>query len=295
MQLGHVRTPTGVQLFAQADGRRLLVRDAVPGAPDTLDDLVRSPADWLVRIEQALGERGEPIGGDPVTLGPPLLRPASIIAIGLNYADHCREFGTTPPTSPVVFTKAPQSVIADGDVITWPTRVTDAVDWEVELGVVIGRRTRDVPVEEALDAVFGYTVVNDVTARDIQSAEQQWVRAKSLDTFCPLGPVVVTADDIADPQSLRITSRLNGEVMQDSSTKEMIFSVAELISRLSESLTLVPGDVIATGTPLGVGAFRTPPVFLRDGDVIDVEVEGIGKLTNPCRAVRAASTMKENA
>ncbi|QDC26752.1 fumarylacetoacetate hydrolase family protein [Georgenia yuyongxinii] len=228
----------------------------------------------------------------------PLLTPSSVLAIGLNYADHCREFGTTPPDTPVIFTKAPQSVLGDGDAITWSTDITDAVDWEAELGVVIGRRTRNVSVAEALDAVFGYTVVNDVTARDIQKAEAQWVRAKSLDTFCPMGPVIVPAREIPDPQALAIRSRLNGQVMQDSSTAEMIFPVAELISYLSASLTLVPGDVIATGTPLGVGAFRTPPVFLRDGDTIEVEIERIGTLTNTCRtlaAVPTTSTTKEQA
>jgi 2-keto-4-pentenoate hydratase/2-oxohepta-3-ene-1,7-dioic acid hydratase in catechol pathway len=295
MRLGHLRTSAGIRAFAEADGRRIPVDGALPDAPATVDELVRSPVDWLSRLEQALLEQGEPIDGDTPALAPPLLRPSSIIAIGLNYADHCREFGTTPPNSPVVFTKAPQSVIADGDLISWPTSVTRSVDWEVELGVVIGRPTKDVPVAEALDAVFGYTVINDVTARDIQAAEQQWVRAKSIDTFCPMGPVIVPARDMPDPQSLRISSRLNGQVMQDSSTKEMIFSVAELISLLSESLTLVPGDVIATGTPLGVGAFRTPPVFLRDGDIIEVEIEKIGKLTNTCRERAATSDTKENA
>jgi 2-keto-4-pentenoate hydratase/2-oxohepta-3-ene-1,7-dioic acid hydratase in catechol pathway len=160
--------------------------------------------------------------------------------------------------------------------------VTDKVDWEAELGVIIGETTREVSPEDALAAVFGYTVINDVTARDIQTTEQQWVRGKSLDTFCPLGPVVVTADDIPDPQNLAISSLVNGEIMQQSNTSEMIFSVAELISRLSHSFTLVPGDIIATGTPLGVGAFRTPPRFLGEGDVIEVAVEGIGSLVNIC-------------
>jgi 2-keto-4-pentenoate hydratase/2-oxohepta-3-ene-1,7-dioic acid hydratase in catechol pathway len=293
MQLGHVRTSSGPRLFAESAGRRIMVGDVVPGAPGTLDEIVRSPEDWVARIELALAESGQPLGGDAPALEVPILVPSSIIAIGLNYADHCREFGTAPPTSPVVFSKVPQSVCADGDVITLPRQLTDSVDWEVELAVVIGRKTKNIAVGDALDAVFGYTIVNDVTARDVQSVEQQWVRAKSMDTFCPIGPVVVPAKDIPDPQALRIISRLNGEVMQDSTTKEMIFSVAELISLLSASFTLVPGDVIATGTPLGVGAFRTPPVFLRDGDVIEVEIEKIGKLTNTCRELAATGTMKE--
>jgi 2-keto-4-pentenoate hydratase/2-oxohepta-3-ene-1,7-dioic acid hydratase in catechol pathway len=294
MQLGHVRTTEGVELFAEIDGRRVLVREAVPEAPRTLDEVIRSGEDWLDRFEAAVRDHGRPVAEDG-SLEAPLLAPSSIVAIGLNYADHCREFGTTPPTSPVVFSKVPQSVCGDGAAITWSPDVTDSVDWEVELAAVIGRETKNVPVESALDAVFGYTVINDVTARDIQSAEQQWVRAKSIDTFCPLGPVVVPARDVGDPQALAIGSRLNGEVMQDSNTKEMIFPVAELIAYLSRSFTLVPGDVIATGTPLGVGAFRTPPVFLRDGDVIEVEVEGIGKLTNTCRELAASTTIEERA
>ena len=186
-----------------------------------------------------------------------------------------------------MFAKLPPSVCADGDTIGWSTEVTDAVDWEAELGVVIGRPARDVDVDGVDDVIFGYTVINDVTARDIQDSEQQWVRAKSLDSFCPIGPVVVTGDEIPDPQALAIRSWVNGETMQDSSTAEMIFSAAELVSYLSRSFTLSPGDVIATGTPVGVGKFRTPPVFLRDGDVVEVEVEGIGRLRNRCRELTA--------
>ncbi|NLF00925.1 MAG: fumarylacetoacetate hydrolase family protein, partial [Anaerolineales bacterium] len=156
-------------------------------------------------------------------------------------------------------------------------------DWEVELGVVIGRTTRRVSEEQALDYVLGYTVVNDVTARDLQSGDGQWVRGKSPDTFCPMGPVIVTADGIPDPQSLGIRAWVNGAVMQDSNTREMVFGVRHLIAFLSQAFTLYPGDIIASGTPHGVGIGRTPPVFLKNGDVVEMEIDRIGRLRNVCR------------
>jgi 2-keto-4-pentenoate hydratase/2-oxohepta-3-ene-1,7-dioic acid hydratase in catechol pathway len=296
MRLGHMSGSDGPELFVETGGARRSVGDLLDGAPPSLDVLIRDPRDWRMAIAAAIEEdpgRGQDGAADAELLAP-LLAPCSIVAIGLNYLDHCREFGTEPPGSPMVFAKLPSSVCGPGQTIEWSPAVTDAVDWEAELGVVIGRVTKDVPVESALDFVFGYTVVNDLTARDVQAAEPQWVRAKSLDTFCPLGPVVVTADELQDPQAIAIRSRVNGETMQDSSTAEMIFGVAELVSKLSRSFTLRPGDVIATGTPLGVGAFREPPRFLSDGDVVEVEVEGIGALQNACR-VRAADYEEERA
>lgn len=290
MQLGHLTTPDGPRLYVRdSQGRRIAATELLPDAPATLDDLIRDGGEgWVSRLAGALATGTElaDTDGEPA---PALVSPSAIIAIGLNYLDHCREFGTEPPERPIVFAKLPVSLAADGEEVAWREDITAEVDWEAELGVVIGRRTRNVAVEEALDSVFGYTVVNDFTARDIQGDEQQWVRAKSLDGFCPLGPVVVTADEIGDPQNLRISSRVNGETMQDSSTAEMIFSVAELVSYLSHSFTLQPGDVIATGTPFGVGRFRNPPIFLGDGDVVEVEVEGIGVLKNQCRVLAAVN------
>ena len=228
---------------------------------------------------------GSPAGAeqpavDDATLLAPVV-PGKVVAIGLNYQDHIRESGQAPPEVPLVFAKFPTSVIADGVPIRLPRALTERVDWEVELAVIIGRRAHDVAVEDALDHVFGYTIGNDVSARDLQFSDGQWVRAKSLDTFCPLGPLLVTADEIPDPQALRLICRVNGEVMQDATTDLMIFGVAELISFCSRSFTLEPGDVILTGTPWGCGEFMEPKRSLAAGDVGECEIEGIGTLRNP--------------
>jgi 5-carboxymethyl-2-hydroxymuconate isomerase len=208
-------------------------------------------------------------------------RPGKIVAIGLNYMDHVREAGMETPQRPLVFTKFTTSVIADGDPIVIDRAIAQRVDWEVELAVVIGRAMTRVAVEEALVHVQGYTVANDVSARDVQFADGQWVRGKSLDTFCPLGPVVVPAAEIPDPQALVLRPRVNGETVQDSTTAEMVFGVAELLSFCSHSFTLEPGDVVLTGTPWGCGEFMDPVRSLQHGDVVEVEVEGIGTLRNP--------------
>jgi len=207
--------------------------------------------------------------------------PGKIVAIGLNYLDHIRESGLEPPERPLVFAKFPSSVIGDDDPIRLPLGLTERVDWEVELGVVIGRTARNVAPEDALGHVYGYTVANDVSARDLQFADGQWVRAKSLDSFCPIGPVVVTADEIPDPQALRLVCRVNGEVVQDATTDLMVFGVAELISFCSRSFTLEPGDVLLTGTPWGCGEFMDPRRSLAPGDVVECEIDGIGTLRNP--------------
>lgn len=207
--------------------------------------------------------------------------PTKVLAIGLNYADHARESGMTPPKNPLIFVKTQNSVCYDGDTITWAGSASTTVDYEAELAVVIGKQAKNVSKADALSYVYGYTCCNDVSARDEQFADQQWVRAKSFDTFCPLGPSIVTADEIPDPQNLRIMCRVNGETLQDSNTSEMIFGVAYLISYISQYMTLEPGDIIATGTPFGVGFSRTPPIYLKTGDVCEIEIEGIGVLTNP--------------
>jgi len=211
--------------------------------------------------------------------------PGKVVAIGLNYLDHIAETGLETPERPLIFAKFPSSVIGPDEPIRVDPELTQRVDWEVELGVVVGTRMSRVAESEALDHVFGYTVGNDVSARDVQFGDGQWVRGKSFDTFCPLGPCVVTADEIPDPQQVGLLTRVNGETVQDSSTAAMIFGVAELLSYCSRSFALEPGDVLLTGTPWGCGEFMDPKRSLADGDVVEVEAAGIGVLRNPVRFV----------
>jgi 2-keto-4-pentenoate hydratase/2-oxohepta-3-ene-1,7-dioic acid hydratase in catechol pathway len=220
-----------------------------------------------------------------VKLEPPISDPEKIVAIGLNYVDHASEGKVQPPKTPLSFAKFSSSIIGPGSEIRWSPHLTSQVDFEAELVVVIGKPARNVSQANALDYVFGYTCGNDVSARDLQFSDGQWVRSKSLDTFAPLGPWIVTADEIPDPQSLAIQSSVNGTVMQDSNTRNMLFGIAYLVHYLSESFTLMPGDLIFSGTPAGVGAFRTPPIFLGDGDEVVIEVEKIGRLVNRCRTI----------
>jgi 2-keto-4-pentenoate hydratase/2-oxohepta-3-ene-1,7-dioic acid hydratase in catechol pathway len=208
--------------------------------------------------------------------------PSKIICVGLNYRDHAEEQGIELPKAPLLFAKWPNTLIGDGEPIMLPAEAKE-VDYEAELGVVIGTRARHVDEARALDAVAGYICVNDVSARDLQFADGQWTRGKSPDTFCPVGPRLVPREEIDDPQTLAVRCTVNGTVLQDSSTANMIFSVAEIIAYISRTITLEPGDLIATGTPAGVGVFRDPKVLLKDGDEVSVEVEGLGTLTNPVR------------
>jgi 2-keto-4-pentenoate hydratase/2-oxohepta-3-ene-1,7-dioic acid hydratase in catechol pathway len=278
LYVGRVRIAT-----VRADGTEHLASEACGGyrrldATGDLTALLRAGVDPRQLT------LGEPVAGG---LSAPL-RPGKIVAIGLNYLDHIRESNLARPERPLVFAKFPSSVIGPGDAIELDEALTARVDWEVELAVIVGRRMRRVAGRDALDHVFGYTVGNDVSARDVQFSESQWVRAKSFDTFCPLGPVAVTADEIPDPQALTLRTRVNGEVLQESSTAEMVFSVAELLSFCSHSFTLDPGDVVLTGTPWGCGEFMDPPRSLAAGDVVESEIEGIGSLRNPVVAVGSA-------
>ena len=207
-------------------------------------------------------------------------RPGKIVCVGLNYRDHAAEGGQDLPKAPLLFAKWPNTLIGDGDAVVLPPESTQ-VDYEAELGVVIGAKAKRVSERDALDHVAGYICVNDVSARDLQFADGQWTRGKSPDTFCPVGPRLVPREEIADPQALAIRCIVNGEALQDSSTAQMIFSVAEIIAYTSQIITLEPGDLIATGTPAGVGIFRVPKVLLKDGDEVSVEIEGVGTLTNP--------------
>jgi 2-keto-4-pentenoate hydratase/2-oxohepta-3-ene-1,7-dioic acid hydratase in catechol pathway len=214
-----------------------------------------------------------------------ITRPGKIVCVGLNYRDHAEEGGLDLPKAPLLFAKWPNTLIGDGEPIVVPPETTQ-VDYEAELGVVIGSTARRVSEAAALDHVEGYICLNDVTARDLQFGDGQWTRGKSLDTFCPVGPRLVPREEIEDPQKLAIRCILNGETMQDSSTDQMIFSVAEIIAYVSQIITLEAGDLIATGTPAGVGVFRDPKVLLKDGDEVSIEIEDLGTLTNPVEKER---------
>ncbi len=209
----------------------------------------------------------------------PITRPGKIICVGLNYKDHAEEQGVALPTAPLLFAKFTTALIGPGDPIVIPPLVTQA-DYEAELGVVIGATLRHVSKENALEGVAGYVVANDVSARDLQFADKQWTRGKSPDTFCPVGPLVPAAD-VPDPHALGIRALLNGAVVQDSTTANLIFGIDEVISYITQTSTLEPGDLILTGTPAGVGVFRDPPLLLQPGDTITIEIDGVGTLTNP--------------
>lgn len=254
--------------------------DLVPIDTGTADGNAR---DWLrwssaeVSVRPATGPR---IPVDQAVFLPAVDAPRKIVAVGLNYYDHAEESKLKVPSAPLLFAKTDNTLCAHGATIHCPSDLTSETDYEAELAVVIGRPTSRVTQERALDHVFAYTVANDVSARDAQFADGQWLRGKSFDTYCPIGPFLTLADAVPNVMDLRITARLNGQVMQDDSTSSMIFSIPYLISYISRFLTLEPGDVILTGTPSGVGFARVPAVYLRDADVIEVEIEGLGCLRN---------------
>jgi 2-keto-4-pentenoate hydratase/2-oxohepta-3-ene-1,7-dioic acid hydratase in catechol pathway len=211
----------------------------------------------------------------------PAVYPKQIIAIGRNYHDHAVEGGSDVPTSPMVFMKLPNSLNAHNGNIVLPKH-SSQVDFEAELAVIIGKSAKGVSEEDAMNYVFGYAPLHDVSARDLQFADGQWIRGKGQDTFCPVGPFITTKDEIADVHNLKIEGRLNGETMQSSNTSKLIFKIPYLIHYLTQGITLEPGDIIATGTPEGVGVFRKPPVLFKNGDVFDIEIENLGVLSNPC-------------
>ncbi len=217
---------------------------------------------------------------EAVRVGPPVPHPDKILCIGINYKDHIEETNSETPEHPVVFSKHSNTIIGPDDPIHLPT-ISKAVDYEAEFAVVMGRTARNVSQSEALDYVGGYTALNDVSARDFQHRTSQWVMGKSFDTFAPIGPVLVTADDIPDPHTLDIVLRLNGEEMQSSNTRQLLFNVNDLIADISSVMTLEPGDIISTGTPGGVGFARDPQVLLKPGDMVEIEIQGIGILRNP--------------
>jgi len=215
-----------------------------------------------------------------VRLGPPVPGASKIVCLGLNYREHAREIGRPLPERPLLFAKAPSALCGPADPIVLPAEITQ-LDYEVELALVVGRRAKDIPEGEALASLAGYCVMNDVSARDAQFGDGQWFRGKSYDTFAPLGPALVTPEELGDPGELGLTTRVNDDLRQDSRTSDLAFGVREAISYVSRCMTLFPGDVIATGTPGGVGAFMKPPRFLERGDLVECAVERLGKLVNP--------------
>jgi 2-keto-4-pentenoate hydratase/2-oxohepta-3-ene-1,7-dioic acid hydratase in catechol pathway len=271
--------------------RWLPAETLLPGGPRTMAELLAggqgSVAALAAAADASLIDSSGTLLASTELLAP-VPRPGKVVAIGRNYREHVDEEGADRPAAPLIFAKWPSSVVGHGAEIRWDPDLATQVDYEAELAVVIGRPARRVAEGEALDYVLGYTCLNDVSARDIQFGDGQWVRGKSLDTFCPMGPALVTADEIPDPQRLAISCRVGGRIVQEASTAQMYFGVAAIVSYCSQSFRLEPGDVIATGTPGGVGIFRDPPTLLGDGDEVSVEIEGIGRLDNVCRYDRAA-------
>lgn len=263
---------------------------ADPVLPSSVQALIEMGEPALQRAAAVLTRWGEGrlvadivhVQGD-VELLAPVPDPSKVVAVGANYWDHCRECNVEPPRQPILFAKFSTSIVGPGALVQWDPDLTSQVDYEAELAVVIGRRARCVSSSKAFDVIYGYTCANDITARDLQSEDGQWVRGKSLDTFLPLGPSLVTRDEVPEPGGLAIMCRVGDRVLQDSSTSEMIFDIPTLIEFTTRAFTLLPGDVILTGTPHGTGAFREPAVFLTTGDVVEVEIESLGVLRNPCR------------
>lgn len=275
MKLATVLLDGSPTVVARISDEPLRVVEGVP----MMIDAIRLGAEAL----EAAYKRGRVVEEANLRFLAPIPQPGKIIAIGLNYLDHCREQNLKPPDKPLIFAKLPSAVIGPGAVIQWDPTLAARVDYEAELAVVVGKETRLVSPESALGYVFGYSCANDVTARDLQKGDGQWTRGKSLDTFCPMGPYLVTADEIPDPQNLAIRCEVNGEARQESNTREMIHDVKNLISYVSQAFTLNPGDVLLTGTPAGVGEYRGADYLLRDGATVVVEIEGIGRLQNLCR------------
>jgi 2-keto-4-pentenoate hydratase/2-oxohepta-3-ene-1,7-dioic acid hydratase in catechol pathway len=282
-----------VRLGVEAGGRAMAAAELQADGPATIEDLLRGGDGALSTLREAADPARIQRDGRPITelrIRAPIPRPGKVIAIGRNYPDHVAEqAGAAPPAAPLIFAKWPSSVVGPGAEIRWDPALTSQVDYEAELAVIIGRTARRVSEADALDHVLGYTALDDVSARDLQFGDGQWIRGKSLDTFCPIGPAIVTTDEIGDPDDLAISCSVNGEELQSGRTSEMFFGVARIISHCSQAFTLEPGDVIATGTPAGVGVFRDPPRFLGDGDRVTVSIERIGDLVNVCRFDRPES------
>ncbi|WP_373499720.1 fumarylacetoacetate hydrolase family protein [Desulfococcus sp.] len=253
------------------------LRACFPDIPDIGEDFFAGG--WAARAA-GITDPGQPTAA---RLGPPIRRPSKIICLGKNYLEHAREGGFDSPPAPLLFAKAPSSLTGPTDPILLP-ETSGQVDWEVELAVVIGKAGKRIDRRDAFLHIAGFTVMNDVSGREAQFGDGQWFRGKSFDTFAPLGPAIVTPDEIPDITELRLETRVNGQVMQTGTTRDLIFDIPAIIAYISRDITLWPGDIISTGTPAGVGIFRDPPVTLRDGDVVECSIEGIGTLRNRVRA-----------
>ncbi len=255
------------------DGRIVDIQKWLPDAPDIGESFFRDG--WVEKVAD-IHDPGQSI---PARLTCPIVNPSKIICLGKNYAEHAKEGGFDSPATPLLFSKAPSALTGPFDPILLPGSSRD-VDWEVELAVVIGKTCKRVCKDRAMSVIAGLTVMNDVSGRQAQFADSQWFRGKSFDTFAPLGPCIVTLDEIADIHNLLLTTRVNGQLMQDGTTRDLIFDIPALIENISEDITLMPGDIISTGTPSGVGFFRKPPIVLKAGDRIECRIEGIGSLMN---------------
>ena len=286
MRFAHLRRADSstAELAVVEGADAILVSDLLPDPPATLQQLIEGGDELLAAVRAAVVASPAPLHplGEQA-FASAVLAPPAVLAVGLNYAAHSSELGLKTDTAPTVFTLWPNSLTGHGQTTSWPRALSEAVDYEAELGVLIGTPAKDVAEEDALSHVWGYTVVNDITARNVQFAEAQWSRCKSFDGFTPTGPFAVTADEIADPQDLHIWTVVDGHTVQDATTGQMVRSVAALIAHLSQSLTLLPGTLISTGSPGGAGYSRDPQIFLRDRSTVTVAIDGIGELTTHCR------------
>jgi 2-keto-4-pentenoate hydratase/2-oxohepta-3-ene-1,7-dioic acid hydratase in catechol pathway len=285
MRFAHVFLPGSQEprLAVVQEDAAIVVEDLFPGAPRFLEQLIAGGDELLERVRDAADDAAPRHPLVDASFASAVLAPPVILAIGLNYSAHSSELGLKTDSTPTVFVLWPNSLAAHDATTTWPRSLSESVDYEAELGVIIGTAAKDVAPEDALSHVWGYTVVNDITARDIQYSEAQWSRCKSFDGFTPTGPFVVTADEVPDPQDLHIWTVLDGQTLQDASTNQMVRPVSTLVSHLSKSATLLPGTLISTGSPGGAGYSRDPQIFLRDRSTVTVGIDGIGALTTHCR------------
>ncbi len=255
------------------DNRIIDLEKIYPGIPDFDEEFFEKG--WLEKVKQVT-DAGEKMD---VRIGCPVCHPSKIICLGKNYSEHAKEGGFENPERPLLFCKTPNTLNGPYDPIVLP-KSSAQVDWEVELAVIIGKKGKRIKKKDAFSHIVGFTILNDVSGRDAQFADSQWFRGKSFDSFAPVGPCVVTPDEIDNVQNLRLTTTVNGNVMQDGNTKDMIFDIPTIIEYISEDITLLPGDILSTGTPSGVGIFRDPPVVLKPGDVVECKIEGIGSIKN---------------